>query len=60
MRKPQVNQEFFGQSLTPADCEMLALSRVAPSLRVAESLLFTKKWFDVRAASGAGDLSVRP
>lgn len=40
--------EFFGSTLTPADCEMLALTRVDASLRVAESLLFSRKWFDYR------------
>ncbi|KVH05377.1 hypothetical protein WS84_27985 [Burkholderia anthina] len=40
--------EFFGQSLTPADCEMLALSRIAPSSRAVEALLFLRKWFDYR------------
>jgi hypothetical protein len=39
---------FYGSELTVADCEMLALTRVEPSLRVAESLLYTRKWFDVR------------
>jgi hypothetical protein len=28
---------------------MLALSRVAPPMRAAESMLFTRKWFDYRA-----------
>jgi hypothetical protein len=40
---------YYGSELTVADCEMLALSRVGPALRVAESLLFTRKWFDYRA-----------
>ncbi|MEZ2310876.1 hypothetical protein AB6809_29950 [Paraburkholderia sp. RCC_158] len=39
---------FYGSELTVADCEMLALTRVDPALRVAESLLFTRKWFDYR------------
>jgi hypothetical protein len=38
----------YGSALTPADCEMLALSRIDQSLRVAESLLYTRKWFDTR------------
>jgi hypothetical protein len=37
-----------GNELTVADCEMVALSRVAAPLRAAESLLFTRKWFDLR------------
>src|SRR5260370_40528478 len=40
---------YFGNDLTVADCEMLALSRVAAPLRVAESLLFTRKWHDYRS-----------
>ena len=39
---------FYGSELTVADCEMLALSRIAAPLRAAESLLYMKKWFDVR------------
>jgi hypothetical protein len=43
-----IQPTFYGSELTVADCEMLALSRVTPTLRVAESLLFTRKWFDTR------------
>lgn len=43
-----IQPTFYGSELTVADCEMLALSRIAAPLRVAESLLFTKKWFDQR------------
>jgi hypothetical protein len=39
---------FYGKELTVADCEILALTRVDPSLRAAESLLFGRKWFDYR------------
>jgi len=43
-----IQPTFYGSALTVADCEMLALTRVDPSLRVAEALLYTRKWFDVR------------
>lgn len=44
-----IHTSCFGNDLTVADCEMLALSRIAAPLRVAESLLFTRKWFDLRS-----------
>ncbi len=39
---------YYGSELTIADCEMLALTRVDPSMRVAEAVLFNRRWFDHR------------